>query len=190
MTGKTEPQESSTNNSPLTAKTTTLVSAAGEYYVLLRLCLLGYIAALAPKGVPNTDIVVTDIGGTRLCAVQVKARRNIGADKGWHMHAKHETIVSDLLFYCFVDFGDCDSKDGNVPAPSTFVVPSAVVAEALAKVHRIWLNTPGRGGRVHKDSKVRRFVPDYSVHLHEKCPPEYRSGWLDRYREAWKLLPK
>lgn len=169
-------------SSPLTPKSTTLVSAAGEYFVLSRLCLGGFIAALAPKGVPNTDIVVTDINGTRLFAIQVKARLEKGTDKGWHMNVKHERIVSDLLFYCFVDFGD-----GVTSIPTTFVVPSAVVAAALAKTHRCWLTRPGKGGRAHRDTDLRRLVPDYSVYLGSDCG-EYGGGWLECYREAWKLL--
>lgn len=167
----------------LTPKTTTLVSAAGEFYVLSRLCLKGYIAALAPKGVPSMDIVVTDINSAHLFAIQVKARLEKGTDKGWHMNAKHEGIVQPLLFYCFVDFGD-----GVTSIPTTFVVPSAVVAAALKKTHQMWLRRPGIGGRPHKDSKLRRLVPDYSVYL-GKDSGEYGPGWLERYREAWNLLP-
>ena len=42
----------------------TLVAAAGQYYVLARLSLLGKIAAQAPRGVPNTDIIVSSVDGT------------------------------------------------------------------------------------------------------------------------------
>ena len=65
----------------------------------------GLIAALAPTGVPNTDIIVTDDIGARLCAVQVKTRVEKGTDGGWHMGKKHEGIVSETLFYAFLDFG-------------------------------------------------------------------------------------
>jgi hypothetical protein len=41
----------------------------------------GYIAALAPTGVPNADIVVTDMEGSRLCSIQVKTRRGVGAER-------------------------------------------------------------------------------------------------------------
>ena len=54
----------------------------------------GLIAALAPPGVPNCDIVVTDAIGQRLCAVQVKTRNNAGRDRGWHMSKKHESLTS------------------------------------------------------------------------------------------------
>ena len=78
-----------------------LVGAAGEYFVMSQLLRRGLIAALAPVGVPNCDIVVTDEIGDRLCAVQVKTRNNTGADGGWHMGKKHESLTSPSLFYCF-----------------------------------------------------------------------------------------
>jgi hypothetical protein len=72
--------------------------------VLSELLRRNYIAALAPTGVPNADIVVSDMAGTRLCSMQVKTRRGVGADCGWHMKAKHEQLRGDRLFHCFVDF--------------------------------------------------------------------------------------
>jgi hypothetical protein len=45
--------------------------------------------------------VVTDDIGDRLCAVQVKIRNSTGADDGWHMRKKHETLISSTRF---VDF--------------------------------------------------------------------------------------
>lgn len=48
------------------------------------------IEALAPQSIPNADIVVTDEIGDRLCAIQVKTRRNTGSDRDWHVKTKHE----------------------------------------------------------------------------------------------------
>jgi hypothetical protein len=64
---------------------TSLTGVAGEHYVLYRLLRQGYIAVLAPTGVPNADIVVSDINCSRLCSIQVKTRRGVGPDGGWHM---------------------------------------------------------------------------------------------------------
>ena len=69
---------------------TSLLGAAGEHHVMAELLRRNYIAALAPQGVPNADIVVTNIEGSRLCSIQVKTRRDIGSDGGWHMNEKHE----------------------------------------------------------------------------------------------------
>jgi hypothetical protein len=155
---------------------------AGEHYVLSELLRQGFIAALAPSGVPNADIVVTDIEGTRLCAIQAKTRSGAGADRGWHMSEKHEALRDERLFYCFVDYS---VPEGAKPA--VYVVPSAIAAVAITASHAHWLKTPGKKGQAHMDSKVRRLLPDYGKFFGHVANP-YPDGWLDRYREAWELL--
>jgi hypothetical protein len=169
--------------SALSIKQSTLVAAAGEYYVLARISLLGRIAAQAPRGVPNADIIVSSVDGNHLCAVQVKARQGKGADRGWHMSAKHEKMISPNLFYAFVDF-----VSASEPVPVTYIVPSDVVAEALRVMHQAWLEQPGMKGQKHNDSDFRRFMPDYSK-TSGSAVGEYIDGWLTPYREAWRLLP-
>lgn len=163
----------------MAASATSLTGAAGEHYVMSELLRRGMIAALAPAGVPNCDIVVTDDIGDRLCAVQVKTRRGVGSDRGWHMRGKHEGLVSPTLFYCFVDFAV-----GTGDPPFTYVVPAATVATVLAECHRAWLAQPGAKGQQRNDSDFRRFLPDYS-HLEMG---RYGAGWLEGHREAWHLL--
>lgn len=157
----------------------TLTGAAGEYYVMSELLRRNFIAALAPTGVPNCDIVVTNDIGDRLCAIQVKTRNSTGADGGWHMSKKHEGLNSRTLFYCFVDFGlgsDCP--------PFTYVIPADVVAKVLAESHQAWLGHPGKKGQQRNDGDMRRLLPSYG-HLGLET---YRVGWLEPYREAWHLL--
>ena len=156
------------------------LGAAGEHFVMCQLLRRGFIAALAPAGVPNADIVVTDQVGDRLCAIQVKSRVAKGRDGGWHMKGKHEKIKSPTLFYAFVDFGE-----DELVHPVTFVVPSEIVASVLTRAHRLWLDTPGKGGKSHQDGDMRRFLPDYDRQkLAVGCGP----GWLEPYRENWKQL--
>lgn len=164
------------------ASQTSLTGVAGEHYVLYALLRRGYVAALAPAGVPNADIVVTDIEGSRLCSIQVKTRRGVGADGGWHMSAKHEKMRGERLFYCFVDF-----QASNDVRPLVYVMPSANVADAIVAAHRKWLAIPGKKGQSHKDSPMRRLVPDYAKTLGIADYPD-GAGWLDRYRDAWDVL--
>jgi len=161
---------------------TSLLGAAGEHYVMSELLRRGYIAALAPQGVPNADIVVCNLEGTQLASIQVKTRRDRGGDGGWHMKAKHEDVRSDMLFYSFVDFG----ADVGTPAV-VYVIPSPRVAEVLAVSHRKWLATPGRNGQAHNDTPIRRLLPDYTRVFGAKGNP-YPKGWLDPYGDAWHLL--
>jgi hypothetical protein len=155
----------------------TILGAAGEHFVMCQLLRRNMIAALAPTGVPNADIVVTDKLGDRLCAVQVKVRRDIGSDGGWHMKKKHEELTSANLFYCFVDFGKSLADQ-----PKTWVVPSQVVAQAVGDVYRDWLKTPGAKGQQRKESDFRRFLPDY------RPLAAYQDGWLKLYLENWDGL--
>ena len=115
----------------------TIVGAAGEHHVLSQLLRRGWIAALAPDGAPNMDILVTDENNQRLCAIQVKTRRDIGYDKGWHMKPKHEEMVVDDLFYVFVDVGKQPSD-----RTTCYILPSKVVADCIRLCHRVWLDTP------------------------------------------------
>lgn len=160
----------------------TLTGAAGTYFVLFQLLRRDWIAALAPEGVPNTDIIVTDIEGNRQCAIQVKTRSK-GSDKGWHMSKKHEEIISPTLFYCFVDM-----EDANIPA--TFIIPSSVVATVLGESHKLWLDTPGLKGQAHNDNKMRRLLPDYLKKREYESDITKRlgAGWMEQYRENWNIL--
>ena len=156
-----------------------LLGAAGEHHVMSQLLRRGFIAALAPAGVPNCDIVVTDFVGDRLCAVQVKTRRNLGSDGGWHMQQKHEALRATTLFYCFVDFGR-----NAADAASVHVVPAAIVAQTLADGHQAWLAQTGARGQQRNDSTFRRLLPDYS----KLALPDRGPGWLEPYRSAWEML--
>ena len=139
------------------------------------------MAALAPTGVPNADIVVTDIEGSRLCAIQIKTRRGVGTDGGWHMKAKHEHIVGDRYFYCFVDF-----QEPLQVRPLVYVVPAQKVARVISEAHQQWRKTPGKKGQERKDGPMRRFLPDYRKTWITDNP--YPAGWLDQYQDAWELL--
>jgi len=160
---------------------TTLIGSAGEHYIMSQLLRRGYIAALAPHGVPNSDIIVTSVDGDKLCTIQVKTRRDKGGDGGWHLKDKHENIFAKHLFYCFLDFG----KDESV-TPSVFIIPSKVVAKAIASDHKSWLSTLGRNGQKRKDGAMRRLKPDHTKTLGKRS--KYKAGWLEKYRDAWHLL--
>lgn len=156
-----------------------LLGAAGEHFVMCQLLRRGFIAALAPAGVPNCDIVVTDDIGDRLFAIQVKTRRDLGSDGGWHMGKKHEGLRSATLFYTFLDFGKTPDA-----SPVSFIVPARIVGETLEKTHQAWLGQSGAGGKQRNDSDFRRFLPNYD----KVGVAELGLGWLDQYREAWEAL--
>lgn len=149
---------------------TSLTGAAGEHLVLSRLLARGHLAAQAPRGTRKADILVNFLDDRRPCLIQVKARQS-GRDLGWHMQEKHESQIEEDLFFCFVDL--------EPEFPVVYVLPSSVVAEAIATDNAIWLATPGRNGQDHNPTKLRRLT---NV-MKGKEP-----GWLEEYKENWDLI--
>ena len=161
---------------------TSLLAAAGEHYVMSRLLRRGLIAALAPRGAPNADILVSTETGDRLCAAQVKTRSGRGGHGGWPMNAKHEKLASPTLFYVFVDYGD-QKVEGR---PTCYILPSATVAAVLKIDHQRWVDTLGKEGQLHGPTALRIFLKDYD--RPGQKPIGYPRGWLDKYCESWDLL--
>ncbi len=151
---------------------TSLTGAAGEHLVLSRLLSRGILAAQAPRGARKADILVNHLDDKPPCLIQVKTRSGKGADIGWHMHKKHETVTDKDLYYCFVDLGS--------NAQEVYVIPADKVAKVVSESHATWLNTPGKGGKKHKDTDLRRIITEYKMRL-RSAPP----GWMDQYKEKW-----
>ena len=149
---------------------TQLTGAAGEHLVLSRLLSRGVLAAQAPRGARKADILVNFLDSRMPCLLQVKARQSGGA-LGWHMQEKHESQTEADLFFCFVDF--------EPDQPRVFVMPAAIVAEAISLDHSTWLATPGKNGQAHNETKFRR-LRNNSLGKEE--------GWLDEYLERWDLI--
>lgn len=145
-----------------------LIGAAGEHLVLSRLLTFGLLASAAPRGARTVDILVNSLDDRKPLLVQVKTTV-VGVSNGWPMGAKHEEVRDEDLFYTFVDL-----KPSH---PDVYVIPAATVAEVLVKDHQRWLNTPGKEGQPHNDSKMRRLRP--SCHGQQE-------DWLTAYREKWE----
>jgi len=147
-----------------------LTGAAGEHLVLSRLLSRGLLAAQAPRGTRKADILVNYLDSGKSNLIQVKSTQH-GSDGGWTMSEKHERITDDDLFYCFVDFKPMD--------PKVFVLPAKVVAKAVSEDHAIWLATPGKNGRRHNDSPMRKV---------KALGMSQGAGWLEPYFERWEYF--
>src|SRR6202171_4572807 len=104
-----------------------LVGPAGEHFVMYQVHMRGQLAALAPRNLPQADLMVVASDGSTSALVQVKPRTR-GADGGWHMRDKHKELVLPRLFYCFVDF--------EPQAPITYIRPRRVVSTVVPHSHR------------------------------------------------------
>lgn len=153
---------------------TAIIGAAGEHYVLFQLLRRGLKAARPPEGTPDIDLIVFDEERNVIISLQVKTRSR-GSDGGFHMNEKHESIESDRLVYVFVDM--------QPENPICYVIPSKVVARFIRLDHSTWLATPGRGGRAHSDTSMRRLRP-----FSPFAESEFPKGWMDDYLDRWDLL--
>lgn len=147
---------------------------ASQFFVAGELCRRGYSAVVTMGNTPNTDILCSDIGGTKFvhiqvktfvpgnatCSVGPKAEKNYGPNFFWVLGGIPEAGTDQKLCY--------------------YIIPSADMAANVVKAHELWLKAPGAKGQAHKDSKVR------TVHL----PPKASfSGWnIEKYLNRWDLI--
>lgn len=140
-----------------------LVGVSGEYFVAAELSRRGFVASISLRNTRGIDILATNESASRSVTIQVKTSQR--SKPTWLLSEKSETIASSDHFYVFV------LLNGLRDVPSYFVVPSETVASYIRTRHRKWLAQPGRRGRKHVDSSMRKFEdPD------------------GHYRDKWELL--
>ncbi len=141
---------------------TILCGVTGEYFVAAELSRRGFVASLTLRNTRGIDILASNVDATKAVGIQVKTNQN--NSRTWILNKKAEADAAKNLFYVFVRLNALDE-------PSFHIVPRAVVARTVRDSHRAWLNTPGKGGRAHVDSNVRKF-----------------KDLDDKYLDRWELL--
>ncbi len=147
---------------------------ASQFFVAGELCRRGYSAVVTLGNTPNTDILCSNLEGTKFVHIQVKTF--IPGSRTCSVGMKAEREFGDNFFWVL----------GGIPKPNTsinfeyYVIPSSIMAKNVYEGHQLWLISPGVRGQAHKDSKVR------VVHL-----PPYKSpyGWdISEYLNRWELI--
>ena len=126
-----------------------LTGVAGEYFVAAELSLRGYVASITLRNTKGIDIVVSNEEGNKTVNIQVKTNRR--KKPQWIMNKKAENIKDKNMFYVLVLLFD------DITSPEYYIVSSRDVANYVEKGHKKWLSTPGRGGKMHKDTIMRMF---------------------------------
>lgn len=152
-----------------------LIGAAGEHLVLSRLLEQGILASPAPRATRKADILVNPLDSGLPKLIQVKSTLYTGSRLKWFMGDKHELISDKDMFYCFVSLNSQNSQ--------AYVIPAKIVSKAVETSHRIWLNTPGKKGQAHNDSKMRWITTEYPFPV-----PGFKDGWMNKYLENWSQL--
>jgi hypothetical protein len=150
-------------NHQRTELTSLLSGVAGEYFVAAELSRRGYLASITLRNTKGVDILCSNANATKTIAIQVKTNRR--SNREWMLNHKAESFFADNHFYVFVNLHD------NERQPDYFIIPSEEVATRVKKTHATWLAAPGKDGRAHIDTTMRKFAD----------PSE-------EYKDRWDLL--
>ena len=176
-----------------------VLGTSGEYLVLSKLLLKGFVAGLAPEFTKDFDIVVVSKDGKHSAPIQVKTTTSSDM---WRMDRKHEI---ENLIYCLVKI------DEKTHETEFFIIDSKIVSFALTISHKIWLKLPSVRKDIKNDSKMRVIKRDYkklspiptiqrklrennkdlSEYLSEgelNFLSNYSEGWMEKYKNAWDTI--
>jgi hypothetical protein len=123
---------------------------ASQFFVAGELCRRGYSAVVTLGNSPNTDILSSNLAGTRFVHIQVKTF--VPGNRTCSVGLKAERNFGDNFFWVL----------GGIPEPGSaspfiyYVIPEAAMAENVKRAHRQWLADVGARGQERKDSQVRR----------------------------------
>ena len=170
--GRSSRQDNLAASVPLRDKSTR--GNASQFFVAGELCRRGYSAVVTLGNTPNTDILCSNLHGTRFVHIQVKTF--IPGIRTCSVGLKAERNFGDNFFWVL----------GGIPEPKSsrafeyYVIPAAAMTENVTQGHQQWLAGVGARGQVRNDSKVR------TVHL----PPfKSFSGWdISEFHERWDLI--
>ena len=149
---------------------------SSQFFVAGELCRRGHTAVVTLGNCPNTDILCSNIQGTRFVHIQVKTF--VPGIRTCSVGLKAEKDFGENFFWVL----------GGIPQPGQdaefvyYIIPSKEMAEHVRKAHKLWMETPGKNGQAHRDSAVRT-VP--------LPPPQSFSGWdISPYKDRWDLIEK
>jgi hypothetical protein len=125
---------------------------ASQFFVAGELCRRGYSAVVTLGNTPNTDILCSNLEGTKFVHIQVKTF--IPGNRTCSVGKKAEQYFGENFFWVL----------GGIPLPNTdrsfeyYIIPSQDMAENVKKQHSDWLKKPGRNGQPHNDNPVRGIL--------------------------------
>jgi len=139
--------------------------------VVNELTLRGFIAIPQGRKTPNTDIIVYNPQKTKSLNLIV---RTYNPEKpSCIVGPKAAHYFGENFFWILAGIPLSDSSNN----PEYYIIPNRVMAENEPKYHRLWLDTPGRSGHIHKDTNMRvvLLVPNNSPFYWDVSP--YFNNW-------------
>lgn len=147
---------------------------ASQFFVAGELCRRGLAAVVTLGNCPNTDILCSNIEGTRFVHIQVKTF--VPGNRTCSVGRKAEKVYGANFFWVLAGI----PLSGQDAEFIYYVIPSAEIAEHVATDHSTWLSGVAKNGQAHRDSNVR------VVYL----PPRIsKTGWdISPYKGRWDLI--
>jgi hypothetical protein len=151
---------------------------ASQFFIAGELCRRGLVASVTLGNSPNTDILCSNVEGTKFVHIQVKTYNpsRLGAIGTVAVGKKSEIDYGDNFFWVL----------GGIPDPDTdhpfcfYVIPSSVLAKEVSEDHALWLAGTKRDGSPRQDSSMRRILLP---------PARTRTGWsIAEYYGRWDLI--
>jgi hypothetical protein len=137
-----------------------VVGVAGVHFVVGELSRRGWVALPTIRNTEGIDVLAHK--ESKSVEIQVKSRMN---GRVWIVGKNTENLIAKNLFYVFVNLMHLDT-------PEYFVIPSEVVAEHVARTHKLSVKDGC------KDTNPRDF-PYLAYDL------EFD---LEAYKDKWELL--
>ncbi len=146
---------------------------ASQFFVAGELCRRGYSAVVTLGNTPNTDILCSNIEGTKFVHIQVKTF--LPGERSCSIGIKAEKYYGENFFWVLAGIPEAGSnKDFEY-----YIIPSKIMAENVTKCHQSWLQTPGINGNVNHDNQVRMVLlpPKKISNIWEWDITEFRNRW-------------
>lgn len=147
---------------------------ASQFFVAGELCRRGYSAVVTLGNTPNTDILCSNLEGTRFVHIQVKTF--VPGNRTCSVGKKAEKTFGENFFWvlCGVPLPESEA------AIEYYVIPAQVMAKNILEDHQNWLSTPGKKGQQHNDNLMRVvYLP----------PWKSLAGWdIREFLNRWDLI--
>jgi len=130
------------------------------------------VAVVTMGNTPNTDILCSDVEGTKFVHIQVKTF--VPGNKTVSVGRKAEKNYGKNFIWVLAGI---PMSDNDKPF-EYYIIPSSEVSKNVADAHKKWLATPGKKGQPHNDNDVRTI----------QLPPNDSKWKIDGYKNNWAII--
>jgi len=153
---------------------------ASQFFIAGELCRRGYSAVVTLGNTPNTDILCSNLEGTKFVHIQVKTF--VPLNKTCSVGFKAEKNYGDNFFWIL----------GGIPRPEDldssfvyYIIPSPVMSENIKRIHLNWMSTPAKDGSQHNETNMRAVdIPP------RKIRQENLQWDITPYKNRWDFIAK